>query len=154
MAGRRANYQWSTGQAASWTNLNASSDALASLITAEDPTTLRRIIVDFYVTLQDPADAIQCFGRVGIIVADATVITAGVTSMPKPFAGGDQEWLWNRGYAHFNEGVAAPVQVLHLHDDVRAMRRMKQTDSLAFVIENEAGGALRFMISVRALFST
>jgi len=153
--GSKAIFTWAAGSIA-WTNLGSGANQLHSMVISTDSTTLRRVIVDCFISTQSPLDGINYSGRVGLIVADQTVVTAGVAAIPKPLTDGDQEWLWNRGYANFIETVdaTAPGQVpLHLHDDVRGMRKMKQGDNLVFVIENIAGASIRYVISVRALFS-
>ena len=155
--GSRANFTWAVGSSL-WTSVATPADALFSLVTLGESSTLRRIIVDYYVAHQTGVDNLRGHGRAGIIVADPTVVAAGVTAIPKPGTQGDQEWLWNRGYGLHNEVTAGQENSytpLHLHDDVRAMRRMKQNDELVFVIENfTSGSPVNFMISVRALFST
>ena len=153
--GSRANFTWAAGLDAGWVNLASATDRLVSLIITTDSATLRRIIVDFYVQLQVETDGTNAVGRVGIIVADKTVVAAGVAALPKPSTNADQEWLWNRGYALKNAAGGAAVQgrTLHFHDDVRGMRKMKQTDELVLVIENATGGAIESHGSVRALFS-
>ena len=152
--GRRANFQWTASAPANWTAVAAGANALSVLWTSTDPGTIRRLIVDCYIQTQSPADGVNVFGRCGIIVADNTVASAGVAALSKPLTNGDQEWLWNRGYAKFIEGTEA-FSALHLHDDVRGMRKFKQTDTLCFVIENQAGSAgVRFFFSVRSLQSS
>ena len=155
--GRRPNYTWISGAPSSWTNLASATNAIvAPLFTADESSTLRRIIVDFFIQTQSVADQTQAAGRVGLIIADPTVIAAGVAALPKPLTDGDQEWLWNRGYALSHEssgGLVNSYAPLHLHDDVRGMRKVKQRDALAFVIENQTGASVRFFISVRGLFS-
>jgi len=153
----RPKYTWISSAPASWTNLASATNALvAPMATAEESSTLRRIIVDCFIQSQSMIDGGAWHGRVGLIIADPTVVAAGVTALPKPLADGDQEWLWNRGYAgnHESSSVTAVSQPpLHLHDDVRGMRKVKQRDALAFVIENQTGLGIRFMITVRVLFS-
>jgi hypothetical protein len=93
--------------------------------------TLRRMIVDVYIQSQSQVDGGMWHGRCGIIIADQTVITAGVASLPKPETNGDQEWLWNRGFARDHEATgvtAVALPPLHFHDDVRGMRRMGLLD--------------------------
>ena len=154
--GRRSNFQWAVGQSP-WTGVTAGSDALFALVVLGEAQTLRRCIIDFYVQNQSPADGVLFQGGVGIIAVDQVTVTAGVASLPKPITHGDQEWIWSRGFANSLEmataaGVGAPT--LHLHDDVRAMRKMKQTDNLVLVVENLAGAAIRFSGYCRALFSS
>ena len=150
--GSRAIFTWASAAEASWVNLAASTDRMSDFIQATESSTLRRLIVDFYVQLQVETDGVNALGRVGFIIADQTVVAAGVSALPKPLTNGDQEWLWNRGYAMKNAG-AVEGRTLHLHDDVRGMRKMKQTDRLVMVVENQGGGAIESVGTVRALFS-
>ena len=131
----------------------ASTSTLKSLVIVSDAVTLRRIIVDCWVQVQEVTDNLACAGRVGIITADARTVAAGIGALPRPFNGGDQEWLWNRGFARKNVGAVGANYALHLHDDVRGMRKMKQGDEVVFVIEALADGVLDFQVSARVLFS-
>ncbi len=160
MAGRKANYQWDSAPAVANTVFATTASASASfqsLLTATDPVTIRRIIVDVFIALSTVGDGLVLSGRIGIILANPREIAIGATAVPLPITNGDLNWMWNRGY-----GLAAQLagtdgydtRVLHLHDDVRGMRKMKETQSLICVIENAAGGTLLSMASVRVLTST
>jgi len=153
----RPKYTWIAGAPASWLLVGSASNALiAPLFTADESSTVRRLIVDCFIQTQSGVDGGEWHGRVGLIIADPTVIAAGVAAMPKPLSDSDQEWMWNRAYAgsHESTSITAVSQVpLHLHDDVRGMRKIKQRDALAFVIENRTGLGIRVFIGVRGLFS-
>jgi len=133
--------------------LAASTSALLALLTSTDPGTIRRIIVDFYVKTQEATDNLKCAGRAGIIVADNVTATVGIGSLPKPLSHGDQEWLWNRDYAAIQNGTGSE-NTLHLHDDVRGMRKFKQTDVVVFIIQNLADGPIEFQVGTRILVSS
>jgi len=66
---------------------------------------------------------------------------------------GDQEWLWNRDYAA-SQNATGSENTLHLHDDVRGMRKFKQTDVVVFIIQNLADGPVEFQIGTRILVSS
>jgi len=154
----RANFQWAAASPASWINLASGTDAVVSLL-SEDAVahTFRRMIVDVFINTQSGVDGGQWHGRCGMILVDAVTAGIGVTALPKPETNGDQEWLWNRGFARDHEGTgvtAISLPPLHLHDDVRGMRKGKQTDTLVFVIQNKTGLGIRFMPMVRVLIST
>ena len=137
--GSKAIFTWSSAAEASWVNLAASTNRMSDFIETTESSTLRRIIIDFYVQLQVETDGVNALGRVGLIIADQVTVAAGASAVPKPLTNGDQEWLWNRGYALKNAG-GTTGRTLHLHDDVRGMRKMKQTDRLILVVENQGGG--------------
>jgi len=153
MGGRRAQMQW-FASAISWTSLAAGTNISISVGTAQaGGETIRRMIVDFFCVGQVSTDGAAIAGRVGIIVLDSVTFGAGVAGTPKPFGDGDQEWLWNRGYAIKNNGTFAGMP-LHLHDDVRGMRRTKQGDIITLVIQNFSDGAMDFQFGTRVLGSS
>jgi len=156
----RAQFQWQAVTNASYSVVGAAAKQLGTgLGVLEDPVTVRRCIIDVFLLLSAPVDNMRSIGRVGFIAADPTVIAAGSASMPGPTTDADQEWLWNRGWSLSYEIGAAGTQqdggFLHLHDDVRGMRKLKQRDTLAFVIETQAiSTAMEWWATARVLVST
>ncbi len=160
MAGRRANYHWETVPAALasyvFAETGVSSKSFLDLGTFLRSGTIRRMIVDVYVQLNNLVDTQAAAGRVGIIVARPATVAAGAAAVSGPITSGEVEWLWNRAYAMKSELVTSGVDFipLHLHDDVRGMRKYKENDHLIFVVENGPASAIDTMCSVRFLEST
>jgi len=128
-------------------------------ITAAQAGTIRRIIYNFHVIGTAPDDNVVISGAVGLIVADATAVAAGVASISKPITDGDQEWLFTRGYGLQYQLEAAQTAVsfapqFDAHGDIRTMRKLKQSDIVAVVVENEAGSAISVLVQARVLFSS
>ncbi len=161
MAGRRANFQWEslpTIANFTWATTASGAVSFATLGIFENPVTVRRIIVDFYCMTTSISDNINCSGRVGIIIVAPQVVAVGATAVPRPNTDGERPWMWNRAYGLSQEadGTAGVLKAtpLHLHDDVRGMRKAKQNDRIICVIENAAGFELRAAASIRLLLST
>jgi len=158
MAGRKANYGWVVGPSnAAFASTAASATSFQDVVMFEKSVTIQRIIVDAYFQIGSVADAVAAVGRVGIIVADPQVVAVGATAMNRPTTDGDQEWLWNRAYGLRQESDGTgkgSFTPLHLHDDVRAKRRVKQNDHLVWVAQNDASGAVLISVSMRILFAT
>ncbi len=160
MAGRKANFQWFSAPAVAgtvWATTAASTISFQTLITFTDPGTIRRIIVDFFATTGNTNDNIAPAGRVGIILANPREVAVGATAVPAPITDGEVEWLWNRAYALEQQLIGTDAHHMlpqHLHDDVRGMRKFKESQSLICVIENGAGALITTMASIRVLTST
>ena len=148
-------FQWFSVRRA-WSTIASGADNLTTLVTAADASTIRRIIYDYQVVISAPADGTRVTGMFGMIVADAPAIAAGVASLAKPFSQGDQEWLFTRGYGLAIETLADSGGMLAGatgHGDIRTMRKLKQNDAVALVIENLAGNTIDFCMQGRILFS-
>jgi len=158
MAGRRANYHWEVVPATvaqyTFAQTAVSTRSFLDLGAFQRSGTLRRMIVDVYVQLATGATGITTAGRTGLIIARPAAVTAGAGSVSSPISNGEVEWLWNRAYALKNEGAAGNFTPLHLHDDVRGMRKYKEDEHLIFVLENGPGAVVDSFCSVRFLEST
>ena len=158
MAGRKANFLWESA-VATWGSTAASANSFSSLGTFTRAGTLRRMIVDFWVMGSAITDGANWSGRVGLIIVSPRVASVGATAVPLPLTNGERPWLWNRGYAGIQQLIGGTVEYgkyipLHLHDDVRGMRKYKEQDVLVCVIENLAGDAISTHTGVRFLEST
>ncbi len=159
MAGSKPNFNWfslpNVGNTVFASTASAST-SFQSLGTFARPGTIRRMIVDFYCFINASADG-NASGRVGIIIVAPQVVAVGSTAMPRPITDGERPWLWNRSFA-IGQQLAATEGFqyipLHLHDDVRGMRKFKEQDVLVCVIENAVGSAINSMQSIRLLEST
>ena len=160
MAGRKANFQWTAVPDVAnttWAQTASGTVSFFTLTVFTDPGTIRRIIVDAFVAGATAADAVRISGRVGIILATDRVVAAGAAAVPAPITSGESDWLWNRGYALHQEVLATEGSIyipLHLHDDVRGMRKFKENDQLIFCLENAAGAPVDCMVTARVLLST
>ncbi len=160
MAGRKANFQWESAPAiAAQVFANTASNVVSfqSLGTFQRPGTLRRLIVDWFVMMPSVADGANAAGRVGIIIVAPQVVAVGATAVPRPVSDGERPWLWNRGYGLIQQQAGTDLLKsipLHLHDDVRGMRKYKENDVLICVIENALGSSIDTFASVRILEST
>ncbi len=162
MAGRKANFHWESVPgivAQVWGSTVSNSVSFIDLGTFQRSGTLRRIIIDVYMMNPNDQDGIEVSGRTGLIIVAPQVAAVGATAMPRPTSDGERPWLWNRAYA-FNQEVLAGTSSLikyiplHLHDDVRGMRKYKENDHIVFVIENAVGAAVESVCSARLLEST
>ncbi len=152
----QATFTW-LGFSTGWQNVGAGADILVSLATVATSATLRRIIYDFHYSIQSPVDGDASNGMIGAIAVDARAVAAGIAAMPRPITGGDQEWLFTKGFAQVCEtdGGGAGTSILqnaHVNGDIRTMRKMKQTDQVVMVCENVAGD-IRICLQGRILFS-
>ena len=159
MAGRKANFLWESAPAiASHVFASTASNAVSFQLlgTFTRAGTLRRLIVDFFAMLTSEVDGANVAGRVGLIIVAPQVVAVGATAVPRPVSDGERPWLWNRGYGFIQQVSAAGWKYipLHLHDDVRGMRKYKENDKLICVVENGVGGSVDTMQSVRFLEST
>ncbi len=160
MAGRKANFTWNSlpGQAnLIWTATAAGATSFITLGTFERSETIRRLIVDFYAQTPSEVDSVSWSGRAGIIIVAPPVASVGSTAMPGPGTDGERPWLWNRTFAG-NQEVNSTGWIkavpLHLHDDVRGMRKFKDGDALISVIENSVTTSIETLCGIRLLSST
>ncbi len=158
MAGRKANFLWESAPTAANTIFASTASATVSFQSLGAFTragTLRRLIVDFYAFINAVADG-NASGRVGIIIVAPQVVVVGATAVPRPITDGERPWLWNRGYAIGQKLLTSGFQYqpLHLHDDVRGMRKYKEKDEIICVVENAVGSSISTMQTVRILEST
>ena len=163
MAGRSANFNWLSGPvqvSLAWTGTAASTTSFITLHTFVRSGTLRRMIIDFFMMIRLNDNDINAVGRAGIIVVAPQVAAVGATAVPRPNTDSERPWMWNRAYAanqlENNTGASGVDKyiALHLHDDVRGMRKFKEGDVLIFVLENAAGATIDTVCSARFLAST
>ena len=118
------------------------------------------MIVDFFMMIRLNDNDVECGGRAGIIIVAPQVASVGATAVPRPNTDSERPWMWNRAYAANqleNNTVGAGIVKyipLHLHDDVRGMRKYKEGDVLIFVLENAVGATIDTLCSARFLAST
>ena len=154
----QATFTWLGVSTGGFQAIASGANLLQSLATAAASGTIRRFIYTFQVGITAPTDGAVATGVLGLIMADATAVAAGVAALSKPRTDGDQEWLLTTGYGlQIQTGSgSAGTNIAHNfvgHGDVRGMRKFKQTDVFALVIENEAGAAIQFALQGRILCS-
>ncbi len=96
---------------------------------------------------------------IGLILADTRAVAAGAASMPGPASEGNAPWFWH-GFLWLSSGAEAAVNqnsLFHrLEIDSKAMRKMKESQTVAAVIEVcdvvDQGGTFDVMLGARALF--
>jgi len=160
MAGRRANFQWQTFPNTAntiWATTASNVISFADFGQFTDPGTIRRCIIDAYISTLSIADNVEAQGRIGLIVAPPRMVSVGASAVPAPITSGEQAWLWNRMYAFRQDGDGSTgfnYIPLHLHDDVRGMRKFKENDHLICVVENAIGASVKSVTSIRVLLST
>ena len=160
MAGRKANFQWEAGPSVAghiFGNIAASSVSFASIFIFERAMTIRRCIVDFWAQNPSVTDNAAMGGRVGLIVVAPQVVAVGATAVPRPITDRERPWLWNRAFASKQQFAGTDFVKyipLHLHDDVRGMRKVKERDIMICVMETGAGSSVDTFQSVRFLTST
>ena len=147
-----AQKQWVSTSSGGPVALASAGAALAVMSIATDPLTIRRIVLDVAVTVDGVAQETGT-GMWGCIVQDERSVTAGIASVPLPITNGDQEWLVTRGYT-VQFTANSTYLWYRVFIDGRAMRKMKQTDRLIFVIQAEVGAPVEFMFQGRVLIST
>ena len=159
MSGRKANFAWQSmpnTAATVWGSTVSNAVSFVDLGPFGIAQTIRRLIVDLYHFVPTLAAAASS-GRVGVIVVAPQVVVVGAAAVPRPITDGERPWMWNRAYATNQEATTAgntKDRVLHLHDDVRGMRKVKQDDHLIMVVENAVGSVIECVLSVRVLTST
>ncbi len=152
----QATFTWFGVSTGGFQAIASNTDLLLNLAVGAISGTVRRFIYTFQVSFSAPVDGAVATGAFGLIMADATAVAAGVASLSKPITDGDQEWLVTTGYGMTHQVQSATEQKSHNfvgHGDVRGMRKFKQSDVFALVVENEAGAAIQFALQGRVLCS-
>ena len=139
----------------------------ASLV-AEDGITVVRIRGDLSIFLMTAAAAGDGYhGAVGIGIASAAAITAGVASLPTPITEeSDPNWMYHRYFSVLAGGVIdnsaaadadqvnATSAAMHFEMDSKAMRKLSIGQGLYFAVESVEFGAaavMRFAFNCRLL---
>ncbi len=131
--GRRTDYTWQ-GNAGGMA-LAAGGSALLSLVTAGGPSTLMRSRGEIAASIDGAATDDKVVVACGLIKATEEQVAVGITAIPDPFADLDATWLWHGFLCMQAQGTdqAVPTGSALLSVDSKAMRRLKQTESIVFV---------------------
>jgi len=92
-----------------------------------------------------PTGNAEVFGAIGITVVSGEAFDAGIGSIPSPITEGDADWMYYQDFCTFHRITASPGNVItapySTQIDVKAMRKIKTTDVIVWVIETGAGSA-------------
>ncbi len=154
--GRRPDYEW-VGNS-STLMLTANSQGQADMSgPIPRASTLMRCRGEVLAVIDGPTTNDVAVAACGLIVVTEEQLAVGTTAVPNPDTDFDAEWIWH-GFlpmSHIGGGVEKE-QVARITLDSKAMRRMKETQSVLFVATNGAvtgTGAIDVTFGVRLLFA-
>ena len=161
-SGRRTDYTWQ-GDSGWFATAVAAAGSLGNtaIVTFNEPGTIVRIRGSGLAQLdQGGADGAAVYAM-GLMVVSDDQNTAGVTAIPSPLEDKDGDWIWHRsGVLRTITGTDSDTygsQVDRFEVDSKAMRRVKQNDVLAMVVDmaNFTGtNTVDAAASFRVLFGT
>ena len=139
---RMRDLTWS-GLGGTTKQVTAGSLASSTVVSLADTQTLLRTRGEILGQIDGPVDGDATIVGCGLIVVTEEQVAVGTTSMPDPIQDLDAEWLWH-GFlvlaAQAGTGVGGSLNVnsavARLSVDSKAMRRMKQSQSVALVLRN------------------
>jgi len=123
-------------------NSTASGAAFVQLVvTTTTPATLYRSRGEIIGSIDGPADGNKLGLSFGLIVATEEQVAVGATALPNPAVDLDAEWIWHGFILLLSQAIVSTDYRLHsgkLQVDSKAMRRMKQGQSVVLVGQNTA----------------
>ncbi len=133
-----------------WTRLSDSQNTitaktLLTTLSGQDlDLTIRRNLVDLFV-VSDQTVATESYGGViGIVIVTDVAAAVGVTAVPGPVTNPDADWLLYGAFFGrflFSNSAIRGEQPGHFHYDSKAMRKLNQDETVAFVVEPHAGSS-------------
>ncbi len=141
-SGRRTDYTWDvTGFDQRGIDIALAANSILSSLVSGSSQTLFRTRGQLQFQL-DPGGAVeQVVIAVGIIVIKTAAVVAGVAAVPGPFTEGSADWLWHN-FVNLSSGEVAspgdtsyPGLVADVMVDSKAMRRLKEDESVALIAE-------------------
>ena len=158
--GRRADYDWQA-QAGSITalDLTAGASSIIAMIAFLQASTMVRIRGEAFVQLNAAAANERTIIALGLLVTTDEAVAAGGGSIPEPFDDAESPWVWH-SFASVSSGAEAAVVsdglFARVPIDSKAMRRVKQNETLVFVAEiantpADQGGTVDILAGVRVL---
>jgi len=155
-SGRRTDYTW---QGVTFgATLAAAGNVTQVITTPQASSTVMRLRGELVASIDGPVDNDKVAINCGIIVVTEEQVAGGASTMPSPAGDLDAEWIWHGFLLLLSQAVVATAQLTQaarLTIDSKAMRRIKQTQSVILIVENTslAGTpATDVMGGVRALF--
>ena len=155
-SGRRTDYTWQGAQVGA--TLAAAGSTLAEIVTLNAPQTLTRIRGSLVASIDGPTDGDKVIMAFGFIVGTEEDLAIGVTAMPNPSDDLDAAWVWHSYIPMLAQAAGVENTVFgRLTVDGKAMRRMRQSETLILVVDNvSAAGtpATDFAGGFRCLFGS
>jgi len=134
--GRRTDYQWSGLLPVGIPLANAATSAI-TVVTVTSPLTLYRTRGEIVASIDGPTNNDKVGLSMGIIVATEEQVATGAGAMPDPAVDLAAEWLWH-GFILLQSQAITTTSAGQQYDrrsvDSKAMRRMKPTQSLVFIV--------------------
>ena len=157
-SGRKADFTWQ-GNGAGF-SIASGSTVILTINTPSVTSTLMRTRGEILASIDGPVDGDKTLISVGLIVGTPEQVAAGTGSFPNPFDDMDGEWLWHGFLPLLSQGVVATenstIHAARLAVDSKAMRRMKQTQSVVAIatVDPLAGTpAVDLIMAFRQLFA-
>ena len=159
-SGRRTDYVWN-GVQNSLTVTSGSLNAI-TVITVTQPGIIMRLRGSIVASLDSPTENEKTAVAMGIIRTTEEQIAVGVTAIPNPGLDLDADWIWHsflplQAVLDVTTGVGSTEQSGRLIVDSKAMRKMRQSESLTYVVDNAAVSGtpeIDVTFGIRALFGS
>lgn len=110
--------------------------------------------------IDNPSDGDRIYVGAGLIVVTEEQLAVGATATPNPLTDLDAEWMWHGfmplAFETTTNTEASTLAMDVLEIDSKAMRRVKQTQSLALVVARTAGAgssSISFVAGLRILLA-
>ena len=120
--------------------MSAGVTGITTVFTTTIPQTLMRLRGRIGAIIDGPTAGDAVCLPCGMIVGTEEQVATGITGFPNPGDDLDAEWVWH-GFLVLLAGGTADDQAGgtdRLEIDSKAMRKMKQSQSLVFILTNEA----------------
>ena len=139
-SGRGPDYDW-FGQTVS-AALASGGVAIGACIAFTTQNTIMRVRGNYLVSMDGPVDNDRAIVGLGLIIVSDEALAAGVASVPTPGTDADAPWLWHQFVplqAQAGTSVGASLNAMSVvargEIDSRAMRRVKQNESIVMSME-------------------
>ncbi len=154
-SGRKTDYSWQ-GNAATLA-LTSGNVGIVTINTPNIASTLTRSRGAVVGSIDGATDNDKTHITCGLIVGTPEQVAVGVTAFPDPFTDMDAEWVWHGFLLLMAQGTSTdqPGLTDRLVIDSKAMRRMKQLQSVVFIARATALAGTPVtdvMVGVRQLF--
>ena len=152
-SGRRTDYTWQGSQVTG--GLAAAGISVTAVLTSAVSGTIMRSRGELLAVLDGPTAGDQAVVFAGLIVVTEEQLAVGATAIPNPGADFDADWMWHGGISLIDEGAFPDFVGGRLTIDSKAMRKIKQSMSVALVVANSSSvgtPAIDFEGYLRILF--
>ena len=141
-SGRKSDFTWQ-GLSGATAAVLTNAARIDAVNTPSVASTLMRSRGEVLASIDGPTDGDSCVAIFGLIVGTEEQVSIGATAFPDPANDMDAEWIWYGSillFAQAGTGLGASLNALsvvgRLTIDSKAMRRMKQTQSVVMVTRN------------------